>query len=190
MRNSLLTFCALSAIVFLTASCENEKYPYSAAATFDSLQQLELKYEIIRFIEHTPKKATYETKFDSTFDDYYLDKAINLEFDLYYFDSLNNRNYFSMSRIAPSLYVKKVATGGYWVRDEQDSIAEYVEVYRTWKMLPEELEKKGSLLFQKMISGEDISKYYPQNSKDEWIEFPVDKVHYVPEKRKWELKKQ
>jgi hypothetical protein len=94
--------------------------------------------------------------------------------------------YFCLFRIAPSLVVKKVALAGRLKLSSNGSIEYYEEIYRTWKMLPDELEKKNDLLFSMLLKGEDLSPYYNHNSGDEeWIEFPDKNIHFDTNLRKW-----
>jgi hypothetical protein len=185
MKNTIFLF-AIAALVWL-GSCQSSPNPYEASAQFDAETQFDLKYRIIRYIEHLPKKANDSTKFDEKYDEFYQKKATDLTFDLYHYDAATGRHYFSMSRIAPSLHEKKVATAGWWVEDEIGELIDYVESYRTWKMTVDELTKKNQLLFDKLVKGEDLSPYYNHNSTDEWIEFPDHNVVYNAEKRKWEM---
>jgi hypothetical protein len=79
-----------------------------------------------------------------------------------------------------------VAVAGRLKFDDNDSLIHYEEIYRTWKMLPDELEKKNDLLFSMLLKGEDLSPYYNHNSGDEeWIEFPDKNIHFDTNLRKW-----
>lgn len=94
-------------------------------------------------------------------------------------------HFFLVTRRAPSLHEKYVAIGGR-LRIEGDSTTEYEEIFRTWKLVPDTLNKRGALLFDKMVKGESLDPYLTRNSKDvEYIEFPDDHVSYDKENRKW-----
>ncbi|MCS7036548.1 MAG: hypothetical protein RMJ33_10780 [Saprospiraceae bacterium] len=141
--------------------------------------------KIIRYTGHLPKKATHETKFDSAFNEFYAQELAKHRIDLYYRNERTGDIYLLVSRIAPSLTVKRVATGIH-MRMEGDSIAYYNEVFRTWKMPEPELAEKASMLFEKMVRGQDLSQYYPQNSdKEYYIEFPDPNTRFDVEKRRW-----
>jgi hypothetical protein len=148
----------------------------------------ELLRRIIRYVGKLPPRATHETKFASRFDEYYTELAERHRIDLYYQDEASQQGYLLVSRIAPSLYVKRVATG-IRLQLTGDSLAYYEEVFRTWKMPEEELAEKGGMLFTKMVKGEDLSPYYPQNSgQEEFIEFPDENTYYDAGKRVWVMK--
>ena len=55
---------------------------------------------------------THKTKFESKFDEEYLALAEASELVLYYPDSKTGEIYFAITKIAPSLKIKKVATVG------------------------------------------------------------------------------
>jgi len=142
-----------------------------------------------RIIRYTgklpPKGATHANKFDPKFDEHYENLARQHRIDLYYRDSATLDLYLLVSRIAPSMQVKRVGTGVH-LRFEGDSITYYNEVFRTWKMPEEELAEKGGLLFSKMVRGEDLTPYYNENSgKEEYIEFPDAQVRFDTLRRVW-----
>jgi hypothetical protein len=97
--------------------------------------------------------------------------------------------YVLTSRIAPSLKEKKIAIGVKMQRNANGDLTYYEEVFRTWKFEIPEMQVKGLMLFDKMVKGEDLSPYYPQNSgKEEFIEFPDEKVTFDIEERRWKIK--
>jgi hypothetical protein len=143
-------------------------------------------YQIIRYLGKLPGKADHTSKFDEKFDEHYhkLSKAHSLKF--YYKDKKTGVEYFLITRIAPSIKLKKVAIGGKLIRTDSGDISNYEEIFRTWKMEEKELSEKSHLLFVNMIKGEDLSPYFPENSgEDEWIEFPNENVYFDNEKRRW-----
>jgi len=96
------------------------------------------------------------------------------------------RNYFLISRRAPSLYDRRVATGGYVVFAEDGKGEDYEEVFRTWKMDPDTLVRRGLLLFDKMVDGEDLRPYETRNSGNtDFIEFPDAQTWYDKKSRSW-----
>ncbi len=179
MRASIfLTF--FTAVVLLTA-CE----PAPKGQKPDEETAAQLLSKIIRYIGLLPQYATHETKFDSTYNEFYAEELKKYRVDLYHKDTRTGDIYLLVSRIAPSLRIKRVATG-IKMRLSGDSIAYYHEVFRTWKMEEPELARKGQMLFDKMVRGEDLSPYYPQHSgKEEYIEFPDEHTHFDVEKRRW-----
>jgi hypothetical protein len=145
----------------------------------------ELITAIIRFIGRLPSNATQATKSEARFDEHYERLIEQHRIDLYHRDENSGHAYLLVSVPARSLYEKWAGTGVH-LHIIGDSIAYYEEVFRTWKMPEAELAEKGALLFTKMVKGEDLSPYYPQNSgKEEFIEFPDENTFYDREKRQW-----
>lgn len=142
--------------------------------------------KIIRYVGRAPEGLTFDEKFYSGYDSFYMEQASLHKFDAYYVDG--NTHFFLVSRQAPSLVNKRVATGGKFVL-EPDKIAEYEEVFRTWKMLPDTLQKRGMFLFDKMVKGEPLEEYQTKNSNGvEYIEFPDNLNYYDKAARQWKVK--
>lgn len=142
------------------------------------------KIEIIRFVGKLPGKANHASKFDTTYDTYYATLAEQHKLEFYHIDE--NNHYFLLSRIAPSLDEKYVAIGGKLKRNAAGEIEYFEEVFRTWKMPSAEMKTTAEMLFRKMIHQEDLSPYYTENTKDEFIiEFPDKDVQYNVEQRRW-----
>lgn len=92
----------------------------------------------------------------------------------------DGRYYFFISRPAPSLYGKRAGIGGYFTTDDRMSIRKYREVFQTFKLKPDEMEKKGGHLFELMVGNSSLKEYQPggkKAQKEEWIEFP-DAMNY------------
>ena len=92
----------------------------------------------------------------------------------------DGRYYFFVSRPAPSLYGKRAGIGGFFTSDDRMSIRNYREVFQTFKLKPEEMERKGGILFEAMVNNRDLKVYQPGGKKalnEEWIEFP-DALNY------------
>jgi hypothetical protein len=187
LKSMKLSNIFLSILSIFLFSCDPvAKYNASLTLDADTMDQaLEI---IIKYAAPLPKKATYETRFKEDFNEYYQDQKSKHSFDYYYFDQNTKRYYFSISRVAPSLYEKKVAVSGYYILSDSGELSDYEEVYRTWKMSPDELLKKNSKLFLTLVKGGDLSPYYIENNDEEWIEFPDAKVAYDKVNRKWELR--
>jgi hypothetical protein len=182
-RNPFAPFIAPALLALLVACQSTTTYPVGIQPDAET-QQVFLK-KIIRHVGHMPKKATYETRFDTAFDAFYADQVDKHRIDLLHMDTATGNTYLLVSRIAPSLHVKRVATG-IQLRLSGDSLAHYHEVFRTWKMLEPELAEKGNMLFEKMVRGENLTPYYPQHSgKEEYIEFPDENTQYDTTLRRW-----
>lgn len=169
----------------ILSSC-NQKDPYHPDTNLSTSQQQQILLSTVRYLGHLPSRATHANKFDPAFDEYYSKLA--LDFNLEGYTEKDGYEYFLASRIAPSIKEKKVATGVKMQRDADGNLTYYEEVFRTWKFVVPEMQEKGLMLFEKMVKGEDLSPYYPQNSGvEEFIEFPDAKVSYDVKDRIWKV---
>lgn len=176
---SIITFLALC-FLMACGGTKNTNPNQLSAQTQDSF-----KYEIARYIHKLPNRATDSNKFESQFDEYYITKTKFTTLENYY-KAVGDTIYFQVSKIAPSMKVKKVATAGKLLKDASGKIVYYEEMYRTWKMEEPELAKKGKILFDALITVKDLSPYYSENSgNEEYIEFPDKNNKYDPKQRVW-----
>jgi hypothetical protein len=150
-------------------------------------ENLAFKENIVRYFEGLPKNVSHEKKWDTINNSYYQRKVKEAEL-IHYYKNEDGFIFFAISKIAPSLKLKKVATIGK-LKIEKDSIVYYEEICRTWKMELPELNLKSKILFDKIVLGKNIEEYYTKNSQPEfWIEFPDDLTYYDTEKRVWKNK--
>lgn len=179
MMKYFLSLLFLSTLLF---SCSET--PPAGEKPGEEIEKM-LLAKIIRYAGYVPKKADDLTKFDTIYDFFYAEQAAKHRIDLYQKDSNTGDVYLLVSRIAPSLTIKRVAIGIH-LRMEGDSITHYNEVFRTWKMEEAALVEKGGLLYNLMAKGKDLSPYYPQNSgQEEYIEFPDEHTRFDVDKRTW-----
>lgn len=170
-------------LTFFQWSCHRDNR-YDASGTLTETQVREFKQSIIRYVGDLPKRGNYDNRFDQRFEEHYQKQAELTRLDKYH-ASPDGYIYFEISRTAPSFKVKRVATGGRLKYDDKGTITEYEEVYRTWKMDEEELNRKTRLLFSKLVTGEDLTPYQTANSEEEYIEFPDQRVRYDKNQRRW-----
>ncbi len=183
MRSLLILFACVALL-----GCSNQAN-YQPDRHLSVVQQDSFKYEVIRYVGRQPQGASDSTKFESRFDEAYSLQARSFGLDKYYPNGKDGYTYFEMSRIAPSLYEKYVATGGRLKRDDNGVIIEYEEIYRTWKMSRADLTGKTKVFFDYMVKGNDLSPFYTANIGDtEHIEFPDERTYYDKTKRKWQMK--
>lgn len=179
----LLMIC----IIFTFVSCSQDtKQNFEPVAFLSESEIDDFKYEIIRYVGKLPGKADQQSKFNEEFDAEYHKQAANHELLYYYEDTTSNAIYFLVTRVAPSIYNKKVATGGKLKRNSEGEINHYEEAFRTWKMPIEELTEKSYTLFNDYVNQKELSPYYAANSGgEEYIEFPSETVSYNKEERIW-----
>lgn len=173
--------------VALFVSCKNENtVNTNPSAYLTEEQQSEFKYSIIRWAGKRAPKVTDTTLYDPQFEDYYKKLAAKHELKSYYIDSFTGLHYFMLYRIAPSIYVKKVALGGRLKYDDENNISYYEEIFRTYKMPEAELDEKATRIFQDLILTNSIDKYLFKNTQpEEYIEFPDDETYYDIDNREW-----
>jgi len=185
MKKILSSLCLL----LLLGSCSNKSYTIDPNAYLSKQEQEQFKYKIVRFFEKLPtEKVRHEDKFDTLYNKYYRQKAKEANL-LYYYRAPDSSEYFAITKLAPSLTIKRVATLGKLKKDKEGKIVYYEEAARTWKMVESELQTKTKLLFNTYIQGEDLSPFLTKNSgEDFYIEFPDDQTFYNTQTRKWETK--
>jgi hypothetical protein len=172
-------------IALLLISCGSKDYSPSSHLT--PKEEYDNVWKIIRYIGRAPENLTMPERFYNGYDDHYKEQMSLHRLDAYYIEG--DTHYFLISRQAPSLVEKRVATGGKMKLDEKGDVVEYEEVFRTWKM-PDSLQvKKSIFLFDKMVKGESLEPYLTKNSTpEEYIEFPDDNTYYDRGERTWKNK--
>jgi hypothetical protein len=172
-------------LLFLLAACTGRSY--KPADHLTAREQDELLWTIIRYIGRAPEGITTQEKFYKGYDPHYQEMKSRHRIDAYFKQS--NTQFFLISRLAPSLTEKRVATGGKMEVNAAGELVYYEEVFRTWKMPDSVLQKKGLMLFDKMVRGESLEPYYTKNSfPEEYIEFPDDHNYYDVATREWKLR--
>ena len=142
----------------------------------------------MRYLARPPENVTFEERFYKGYDKYYQEQTALHRLDAYFIDS-EGTHYFLISRRAPSLTDKRVATGGKMTMGEDGSLATYEEVFRTWKMPDTTLVKKSVMLFDLMVKSQPLDPYLTKNSwPEEYIEVPDDRTYYDLTARTWKTK--
>lgn len=180
--NHLLLF-ALALFFF---SC-NKKTSYNPDDHLTAATKDEVMTKVIRYLAKPPENTSDVEKFDKQYDEYYLDKMSRAKLEFYY--PANGETYFLISQQAPSLYGKRHATGGKFKLNDKGELVDYEEIFRTWKMMPDTLLRRGGMLFDLMVKGESLEPYWTKNSHgEEYVEFPDPHVYYDKTERKWKTK--
>ena len=167
------------------AGCTTQK-DYNPDTHLSILEKDKVMTAVIRYLAKPPEGYEKE-RFDKKHDAYYLEVAGRHKIVNYYIDS-KGVNYFLISRPAPSLVEKRVATGGKVKFDKDWNLIEYEEVFRTWKMKEDELNKKGLLVFDLMVNSQPLEPYQMPTSKEEYIEFPDERTYYDKVSRSWKVR--
>lgn len=178
----------LFGFVLTGVGCTHNKEVEPAHYLDDAAQEA-FKYKVIKYAGKLAPKATETSKFDKAFEIYYKNLASTHDLMAYYPDEASGITYFMLSRIAPSLYVKKIAIGGRLKSDQKGNITFYEEGFRTYKMEPEVLREKALEIFRQYIQEKSLEKYLYKNSQpEEWIEFPDENTWYDTTRRQWQTK--
>ncbi len=174
-------------ILALIAGACSTKNDYTVSAHLTPQQQDEMMWKIIRYVGRAPEGLTFEERFYAPYDSVYQEQAKLHKFDAYY--KKGDTHYFLVSRRAPSLVDKRVATGGRFVLNADNKVVEYEEVFRTWKLVPDTLAKREMVLFDKFVRGESLTPYQTRNSNGvEYIEFPDEYTYFDKASKQWKTK--
>lgn len=141
--------------------------------------------QIIRYMGKAPEGLTMEERFYKAYDDHYKEQQKLYQLDAYFIGN-DKKHYFLISRVAPSLTVKRIAMGGLLQLDQAGKLTVYEEIFRTWKMNPDTLSTRGLFLFDKMVNGVKLDPWYTRQSGNmDYIEFPDDRTFFDRESRSW-----
>jgi hypothetical protein len=75
--------------------------------------------------------------------------------------------------------------GGKIQYGDDGKIVTYEEIFRTWKMPKDTLVVRGAFLFDRMVTGKDLSLYYSKFQGDKYIEFPNERFIFDKATRTW-----
>lgn len=167
----------------LVVACQSQT-DYTVSKHLTPAEQEKVMDKIIRYLAKPPEGLTFEERFYPAYNDYYQEQKSRHKLEAYYIE--NETHFFLISRPAPSLIEKRVATGGKVSFIDGKEIKEYEEVFRTWKMIPDTLRKRSMILFDEMVKGKSLEPYLTRNSNGvEYIEFPDDVTYFDKSKRSW-----
>ncbi len=147
-------------------------------------RQEEVINKLVRYATKLAPNSSLETRFDSVFNDYYNRVAADYQF-MYLFPESDSSYYFLFSRPARSATPTFEGVAGLLKLNKQDSLIEYEETFRTWKMQYQDLQSRGKYLFNLMIEGKDLTPYYSKTAGDKYIEFPDERFYFDKKNRRW-----
>ena len=181
MRRNALLFV----MILLLLGCSKGYNPEDHLSVQEQYDQV---WKIIRYLARAPENVSGPERFYRGYDPYYQEQASLHRLDAYFIDT-EGTHFFLISRRAPSLQEKRVATGGKLRQDDAGNLTYYEEVFRTWKMPDSTLAYKSVMLFDKMVNNESLEPYLTKNSwPEEYIEFPDERTFYDVEARTWKGK--
>ncbi len=173
-------------IFILAVSCQSKGYKPSDHLT--AKEQDAIMWTIIRYVGRAPEGLTYPERFYKGYEPHYREQQSLHRMDAFFIKG--DTCYFLVSRRAPSLVEKRVATGGKMVLADGGTMAYYNEVFRTFKMKDEELIKKSLFLFDRMVKNETLAIFERKKSQEEYIEFPDEINYYDDQDRRWKQREQ
>lgn len=179
--NKLTPLVFLSLLTIL-AACSSDPYDPDKFLTDDQRESFIL--QSVYYSSKLPPNSSHQTKFSREFDGYYK-MAADESTLLKYYKSVDGTGYYLIARKARSITPMKEGIGGKVRFDEAGKIAEYEEVFRTWKMNEDSLLVRGPMLFERMIEGKDLTQFYSKFQGDKFIEFPDDRFVFDKQARRW-----
>lgn len=169
----------------VVTQCTTDK-KYDPGLSLSPQEKDELMVKIIRYVAKAPENVGPDEKFKPEYNDYYRERISQTFLERYFVDG--SVHYFLVSQPAPSLTEKRHATGGRFEIDQDGSLKEYEEVFRSWKMVPDTLRERSYFLFEIMVMGESLEPYYSKSTSDQYIEFPDVKTYYDKSSRSWKTR--
>jgi hypothetical protein len=174
-------------IAFIIVACNGKANKYEPNTHLDLRQQSEVMNKIIRYVAKLPRRTSDSLRMLDKYDSHYEEQIAKHQLMAYYI-AKNGEHFFLVTRRAPSIHEKLVATGGKMRFDKFGELISYEEVFRTWKLFENELNERAPYLFDLMVKGEDLTPYYTATSGFNYIEFPDENVYYDTESRTWKSK--
>jgi hypothetical protein len=176
----------LSVVLFACSSDKsNNSINDNPSSYFTEKESQELLIQIIPYSAKLPKGYNFSQRFNTALDSFYLQEIKKYQLERYFYTEKDSTHYFLITREAPSLYEKRIAIVGKFQKDENGHILNYEEGFWTFKMKIPELTEKSEILFREYVSGNDLSKYHPGNSTEEWIEFPDAHSKFDKKEQRW-----
>lgn len=192
LRDRSFYFCRVKKLIliwlisfYVLIGCSPASYAPSDHLTKE--EQEDFKWSIIRYAGRSPEGLTVPERFYPQYDSHYRDQQSIHVLEAYF--EKNGLIHFMLSRKAPSLTDKRVATGGKIRFGKDGRIEYYEEVFRTWKMVPDTLRKRSMILFDLMVKGQSLEPYFTQHSGGiDYIEFPDEHTWFDTQERVWKMK--
>jgi hypothetical protein len=171
------------AIVILLCSCERDRYNPSHQLNED--EQARLVRQMVYYSTKLPPNSTESDKFDQKYNWYYDRAAAESVLLKFYEAPEPGVWYFLVARKARSINPMQEGIAGKVRVNADRSLADYEEIFRIWKLPADTLAKRGTMLFDRMVQGKDLSLFYPKYQGDKFIELPTDGYYFDKATRRW-----
>jgi hypothetical protein len=177
-------------VLNLLVSCGNSQPKIELSDYTENFDNL--LFEIVPFVAKLHDSIPMNERFLPKNKNFMKTHIIEREYQwLNFYKSDSGYSYFQITRLEPSNKRDKYsAICGKFKQNEDGSLdsASFEEIYWTWKMKKDKLEDKSKTLFLKAIKEESLKAYCDPQTKDDWIEFPNDRVFYDKSTQKWLVK--
>lgn len=183
MQN-LISFLLLS-LLLSTWSCKEKVADYTLKTQLDPQERALLLDSFIRYVAKLPKGVSHEAKFDSSYQSYYQNQKQQYRISHYFQYPQSDTVLLVLMRPAPSLMQKEVGIAIKYLLDNNKNLTYYEEVFWTFKQKTELINQKINILMQYYLKNGHVNPYLPQNTADEWVEFPDLKNKFDTQKRRW-----
>ncbi|MDP2174610.1 MAG: hypothetical protein Q8K70_01730 [Bacteroidota bacterium] len=185
MKYNLIYILLISVLV----SCQSKQ----AKIELEDYQERfdDLLFEIVPFVAKLHDSIPMSERFMPKNKNFMKTHILEREYQWQNFYRDSNYSYFQITRLEPSNNRDKYsAICGKFKQNKDGSMdsASFEEIYWTWKMKKDQLDEKSKILFLKAIKNQSLKAYCDPQTKDDWIEFPNDKVYYDKATKKWLVK--
>jgi len=181
MKTSTRLYFIVTSIAL--TSCNQQK-KYAPDLYFTKEVQGSIIEQSVPYSAKLAPSATHENKFSPEFDEYYDKAAQETDFRQCFPDG-DKSYFFLMTRKARSIWPAREAIGGKITIDENNKLADYEEIFRTWKMAEDSLNDRAFELFDLMVKKEDLTPYRSKYKGDQYIEFPDDRFYFNTKTKIW-----
>ena len=143
--------------------------------------QSTLLTDIASFIIRKPAAATWETKFNPEFREYYERNKSELE--MIYLTNVSDTFYFYLLREARTVDgLQKRGVGGKYIVNQQGKIVDFEEIFVSKVLHETNLKIIGKEYMNRVTSNSDLRDFL---AKVEHIEWPDGRLFYSKQKAEW-----
>ncbi len=176
-------FIPLVFMVLVCIGCKQSVRNTRPEDYFTEGQEKSLRMQIVLKTAKKPEGSLTPPEIEA----YYQQEAGSYQW--HYLHEKYDRFYFFISRPAPAQFEKRIGIGGFFISPDRMHIRGFREIFNTYKMKRDDLLKKGGVLFDKMVNGQNLKPYHSafNPSVGEWIEFPDRNVAYDSLSQSWKL---
>jgi hypothetical protein len=137
--------------------------------------------DMITYIYKKPREANFQSRFDTEYRDHYVNQLPYFK-PVFYTITVDGVHYYYVIRPARSINGNTRGVGGYFTKDSQGKITNFVELFNT-PILPEHvLVTRGEKLFLEMVSTGEVKNYL---KNPDYVEWPDDRLKYDRERNEW-----